>query len=403
MPVDARPEVPAGVVPEMFTPTQVLRRVILALTITVGLVAGTITSAGAADAVPHDLASATTSEVVAVESSPSGAWIVDTEGRIAVRGDAIHHGDLRDVELAGPIVDLVISSGGSGYLMVGADGGVFAFGDAVFRGSAAELELAAPIVSLGLADGGYWLAASDGGVFAYGAAPFVGSAGALDLADDIVAIDPTDAGYRLVGADGGVFAFGDAEFHGSLGEAVTSAPVVAVASTDDGYWLASAAGELIGFGVEDQSVEVPAADIGAAVLVDVTRDANGDFRALTDVVIETAQPEIAPEETLPSELVERRPEPELTEAERYVAELSEERLATWDALAWCESTGRWDINTGNGYYGGIQFHPRSWRAVGGEGYPHEATRIEQIYRGELLLDLQGWGAWPGCSRKLGLR
>ncbi len=76
---------------------------------------------------------------------------------------------------------------------------------------------------------------------------------------------------------------------------------------------------------------------------------------------------------------------------------------TWEALAQCESGGRWDINTGNGFYGGLQFHPDSWRAVGGTGLPHEATREEQIYRGERLQALQGWGAWPHCSRVVGLR
>ena len=75
---------------------------------------------------------------------------------------------------------------------------------------------------------------------------------------------------------------------------------------------------------------------------------------------------------------------------------------TWDALAQCESGGRWDINTGNGFYGGLQFHPDSWRAAGGTGWPHEATREEQIYRGERLQSIQGWGAWPTCARRIGL-
>ena len=76
---------------------------------------------------------------------------------------------------------------------------------------------------------------------------------------------------------------------------------------------------------------------------------------------------------------------------------------TWDRMAQCESNGNWSINTGNGYYGGLQFALGSWRAVGGTGYPHHATRDEQIYRADKLWLIQGWGAWPGCSRKLGLR
>ncbi len=75
----------------------------------------------------------------------------------------------------------------------------------------------------------------------------------------------------------------------------------------------------------------------------------------------------------------------------------------WDLLAMCESGGNWHINTGNGYYGGLQFLPESWYMVGGSGLPHEATREEQIYRAKLLLAIQGWKAWPACSLKLGLR
>ncbi|MFN2555522.1 MAG: transglycosylase family protein [Nitriliruptorales bacterium] len=75
----------------------------------------------------------------------------------------------------------------------------------------------------------------------------------------------------------------------------------------------------------------------------------------------------------------------------------------WDLLAMCESGGNWHINTGNGYYGGLQFLPESWYWVGGKGLPHEASREEQIYRAKLLLALQGWKAWPACSLKLGLR
>lgn len=77
--------------------------------------------------------------------------------------------------------------------------------------------------------------------------------------------------------------------------------------------------------------------------------------------------------------------------------------ATWDLIAQCESGGSWTLNTGNGYYGGLQFSLRSWQWVGGSGYPHQASKAEQIARAEKLLSLQGWGAWPACSRKLGLR
>lgn len=72
----------------------------------------------------------------------------------------------------------------------------------------------------------------------------------------------------------------------------------------------------------------------------------------------------------------------------------------WDAVAECESNGDWHINTGNGYYGGLQFSLPSWQGVGGTGYPHEHSRAEQINRAEQLLAIQGRGAWPHCGRYL---
>lgn len=77
--------------------------------------------------------------------------------------------------------------------------------------------------------------------------------------------------------------------------------------------------------------------------------------------------------------------------------------SVWDQLAMCEAGGNWSINTGNSFYGGLQFTLSSWQAAGGSGYPHEASREEQIARGEILLGMQGWGAWPACTAKLGLR
>ena len=74
-------------------------------------------------------------------------------------------------------------------------------------------------------------------------------------------------------------------------------------------------------------------------------------------------------------------------------------IAMWDQLAFCESTNNWSINTGNGFFGGIQFTQDSWEWVGGTGRADQATREEQIYRGALLWEIQTWRAWPGCMNK----
>ncbi|MFD8478951.1 transglycosylase family protein [Kitasatospora sp. NPDC059673] len=78
---------------------------------------------------------------------------------------------------------------------------------------------------------------------------------------------------------------------------------------------------------------------------------------------------------------------------------------TWDQVAQCESGGDWSINTGNGYYGGLQFSSSTWRAYGGAEYApraDQATRTEQIAVAERVLASQGPGAWPSCSIKAGL-
>jgi hypothetical protein len=76
--------------------------------------------------------------------------------------------------------------------------------------------------------------------------------------------------------------------------------------------------------------------------------------------------------------------------------------SVWDQLAQCESGGNWHINTGNGYYGGLQFALSTWQSVGGTGYPHEHSRETQIEMGKRLQARAGWGQWPSCASKLGL-
>jgi resuscitation-promoting factor RpfA len=78
-----------------------------------------------------------------------------------------------------------------------------------------------------------------------------------------------------------------------------------------------------------------------------------------------------------------------------------EGSVNWDAVAQCESGGNWSINTGNGYSGGLQFAPGTWRANGGTGSAHNASREEQIRVAENVLKSQGIGAWPVCGKKSG--
>ena len=93
----------------------------------------------------------------------------------------------------------------------------------------------------------------------------------------------------------------------------------------------------------------------------------------------------------------KEPAPEPPPAVNYAS-----GSTVWDELAECESGGNWAINTGNGYYGGLQFSLETWQGYGGTGYPHEASRETQIMIAERVQNAQGWGAWPSCAAELGL-
>ncbi|MGW6059477.1 transglycosylase family protein [Streptomyces sp. NPDC055189] len=76
----------------------------------------------------------------------------------------------------------------------------------------------------------------------------------------------------------------------------------------------------------------------------------------------------------------------------------------WDRIAQCESGGNWSINTGNGYYGGLQFSASTWRAYGGGAYAptaDRASKAQQIAVASKVQRAQGWGAWPSCSARAG--
>ncbi|MGC9537826.1 transglycosylase family protein [Streptomyces sp. UG1] len=78
----------------------------------------------------------------------------------------------------------------------------------------------------------------------------------------------------------------------------------------------------------------------------------------------------------------------------------------WGCVAQCESGGNWHINTGNGHYGGLQFSQRTWEGFGGLKYAPRAdlaSRKEQITIARKVVAVQGWGAWPHCSRRYGLK
>ena len=88
-----------------------------------------------------------------------------------------------------------------------------------------------------------------------------------------------------------------------------------------------------------------------------------------------------------------------------IAQPATAATTVWDRVAACESGGNWSINTGNGFYGGLQFSYSTWKGFGGQRYAstaNRATKAQQIEIAQKVLKTQGPGAWPVCSRRAGL-
>lgn len=143
--------------------------------------------------------------------------------------------------------------------------------------------------------------------------------------------------------------------------------------------------------------------IAAAVVVGMSAVALADLRLPSSPI---GQPPL-----IVSYRVQATPIPPPTPAPRVIhtprpRAASVDSGSVWDRVARCESGGNWGTNTGNGYQGGLQFSPSTWRAAGGTKYApsaHLATREQQIAVAQSWLARTSWAQWPACSRKLGLR
>lgn len=147
------------------------------------------------------------------------------------------------------------------------------------------------------------------------------------------------------------------------------------------------------YGVNQETIEDPDVIYSGQELEVPASDASPSEQTCPQMQ-QTAEP--APESP-----AEPEPEPEPVQPDTQSTS-----TGVWDRLAQCESGGDWSINTGNGFYGGLQFHPDTWARYGGHNFApnaHQASRDQEIVIAERVLAREGWGAWPACSRKLGLR
>ena len=320
--------------------------------------------------------------ITGLAATPSGRgyWTVAENGDVAAFGDA--RADLgRPPALAHPLVDVAGTRSGNGYWLAARDGGVFAHGDAVFRGSLGDRQLVSPITGIAPTPGGagYWLVAADGGVYSFGSAQYRGRVSSPSSSVTAIASSASGMGYWVVTAAGAVTGFGDARTFGDLagsapGEVVALVPT----ASGQGYWLATKAGTVHAFG--DARDHGGAATRPSAPVADLAVVPGGSGYWFVTADAPPAPP-----------------------AYRSSAAAGEPSDADFDRLAHCESTSRWNLNSGNGYYGGLQFSASSWRGVGGTGLPHEHPREVQIEMGRRLWRQAGWGSWPHCSRQLGYR
>jgi len=202
-------------------------------------VRGTAAHHGDMTTAPVTLVAGEAITAFSVKVDGSGYWLFTNRGRAIPYGSAEFYGDATNLALLGDVIASVATTTGLGYYMVGSDGGIFAFGDAVFYGSVPQFvpisQLAAPLVGIATdPDGaGYWIVGADGGIFAFDA-PFVGSVpgvlGAVSLNEPVIGALAFGDGYLAVASDGGIFNFSTLAFFGSLGGVPLDTPIKGVAA-----------------------------------------------------------------------------------------------------------------------------------------------------------------------------
>ena len=137
--------------------------------------------------------------------------------------------------------------------------------------------------------------------------------------------------------------------------------------------------------------------VGPAQNADQAADQGDVAPALPGVDVNAGVPDVSTEPVTPEPITPGPVPPDPDAAPPVPVQTSS---VNWDAVARCESGGNWAINTGNGYYGGLQFSQSTWTANGGTGSPANASKEEQIRVAENTLQSQGPGAWPVCGQRL---
>ncbi len=319
---------------------------------------------------------------MAPTASGRGAWLVDAAGTVTTVGDAPALGNTNH-PAGTTVAALVPAAAGTGYWMVSADGHIASFGTADYHGSMPTLAPGERVVGLAASPdgGGYWLATSSGRVTAYGNAPNLAPSAEPAPTSPVVAITPTATGrgYWMVTVGGQVITTGDAAGHGSVTSAAAGDHVVGLAATPDGrgYWVATAAGAVFNLG-DAPALGNMAGSAHAPVIAITSQHAGNSFWLTTA--------------STPATEVVTWSAPRQRQS-GTVTRFSGAPGGAFACIRARESGGNYATNTGNGYYGAYQFSLSTWRSVGGQGLPSQASPAEQNARAQMLQQRSGWRQW----------
>lgn len=353
---------------------------------------------GNPDVKPNDEVTA-----IASTSKADGYWIVSKEGVVYPFGNVEDYGSLPSDVIA-RIVDIVATPSGKGYWLMASNGNVYTFGDAKYF-EAPEVKGVIGkewIKLLPTKNGnGYFIVGSDGDVMAFGNAEDLGSAKGQLNGDRIIdaRITPSGDGYVMLSIKGAVFAFGDAEFFGAVakGQLSDTATAIAFSEKANGYWILTQNGQVLPFGNAQSFGNAAEPKRVGAPSIDLAIHNSGD-----GYWVATGKNEPVPALTAGQKVAKNGRQ--IVNAAATNADANAANPDIWAALRNCEAGGVYTRNTGNGYYGAYQFSAATWRSMNtGYEYAHLAPPEVQDDAARRLQARSGWGQWPACSKKIGVR
>jgi len=344
-------------------------------------------------------------EVTAIASSPKdeGYWTVTREGKVTPFGNVPELGGLEDGVIA-DIVDIQATQNGEGYWLLASNGNIYTFGNAKFHGTP-ELngEFGKSFVKILPTDDGkgYLLVEGNGTVSAFGDAKDQGSATSTLIGDSVAdaRITPSGDGYVMLSVKGAVFAFGDATFYGAVnaGQLTDNATAIAFSEDAQGYWILTQNGQVLPYGQAQSFGNSAEPKRSGAPSIDLAIHQSGEGYWVATGKNETVKP--APKA---GQIVAKTGNQVAVTGTN--ADANAANADIWAALRNCEAGGVYTRNSGNGYYGAYQFSAATWRSMGtGYEYAHLAPPEVQDDAARRLQARSGWGQWPACSRKIGVR